>query len=41
MKKNILEKKKKIPIEKAVKKYAEKALEEDHIRAFSRKKDSS
>ena len=35
MKKNILEKKKK----KAVKKYAENVLEEDHIRAFSRKKD--
>ena len=28
-----------IPIEKALKKYAVNALEEDHVRAFCRKKD--
>ena len=36
-----MKKKKKIPIEKALKKYAVNALEEDHVRAFSRKKDPS
>ena len=30
-----------IPIEKALKKYAVNALEEHHVRTFSRKKDPS
>ena len=39
--KYIKKKKKKIPTEKVLKKYAVNALEEDHVRAFSHKKDPS